>query len=341
MPRFRFCLVLPLILVLLSVPSLAGVEKQHSFSGDNLTVTNLIGTIRVEGHGGSNFEVRVRVEGDAAAADLIRIETREGADAGLAVVFPVEQHTRYVYPELGGNSKTTFSLDDDGRGWMSRILGGVMGSDQIQVRGSGSGLRVWADVTVKVPSGGSLEVSHGVGSLEANGVSGELVLDVRSGSVAATDIHGDLNVDTGSGNVTVSEVTGELMVDTGSGNVEIESIRAVAINVDTGSGRVRATSVSADEVEIDTGSGSVVLELDRMGDGEFNVDTGSGSISVKLPPGASARLKADTGSGGIDLDLGGAAQILHQDRDSLVAQLGDGGARVDLDAGSGSIRIFH
>ena len=359
MPRFRFCLVLPLILVLLSVPALAGVEKQHSFSGDNLTVTNLIGTIRVEGHGGSDFEVHVSIEGDAAAADLIRVETREGADAGLAVVFPIEQHTRYVYPELGSSSKTTLSLKDDGRGWVSRILGGVMGSDHIEVRGSGSGLQVWADVTVRVPSGSSLKVSHGVGRVEADGVSAELVLKVRSGSVAAADIHGDLNVDTGSGNVAVTDVTGDLnvdtgsgnvavaevtgdvLVDTGSGNVEIESIRAVSINIDTGSGRVRASSVSADEVEIDTGSGSVVLELDRMGDGEFNVDTGSGSISVKLPPGASARLKADTGSGGIDLDLGGAAQILHQDRDSLVAQLGEGGARVDLDAGSGSIRIFH
>ena len=185
MPRFRFCLVLPLILVLLSVPALAGVEKQHSFSGDNLTVTNLIGTIRVEGHGGSDFEVHVSIEGDAAAADLIRVETREGANAGLAVVFPTEQHTRYVYPELGSSSKTTLSLKDDGRGWVSRILGGVMGSDHIEVRGSGSGLQVWADVTVRVPSGSSLEVSHGVGRVEADGVSAELVLKVRSGSVAA------------------------------------------------------------------------------------------------------------------------------------------------------------
>jgi len=101
---------------------------------------------------------------------------------------------------------------------------------------------------------------------------------------------------------------------------------------------VKARRIGADKAKIDTGSGSAELNLDRMGDGEFIIDTGSGSIKLVLPEGASARITADTGSGKVHNEIAGA-KIRHKERDEIDMTVGDGDAKVTLDAGSGSITI--
>lgn len=361
--RRAFChrvalIVLPFLVLAAALPALAGFDKQQTFQADSLTVNNLIGEVRVSSHAGSGFEVLVRVRGEDASPDLIQIRTKDGAVPELSVVFPVDEKRNYVYPALGAGSRTSFTFKKDGGSWLAELLGSL-GSRKITVRGSGSGLEVWADVEIMVPAGGTLNVNHGVGEINAAGVRGNLRLDTHSGSIEVARIEGDVLVDTGSGHVNAAEITGKLNVDTGSGHVEIEECRGRSILidtgsghvtlravdtpelfVDTGSGHVRASEIRADDVVIDTGSGQVELSLDRMGEGEFNVDTGSGRVILALPADASAEVQADTGSGGIHLDLGAAVQILHKDDDEIRFRIGSGAAKVVLDTGSGSIRII-
>jgi DUF4097 and DUF4098 domain-containing protein YvlB len=110
--------------------------------------------------------------------------------------------------------------------------------------------------------------------------------------------------------------------------------------IDTGSGAVEASQVSADKAKIDTGSGSVFLHLERMGTGRFVIDTGSGSIELILPADASAEITADTGSGTVRNKVEGA-NVSVAARDELKMTIGDGEARVILDAGSGSITVLQ
>lgn len=370
--RMRAAGLLALLLVVVAVPAArADYEESFTYSASSLRLTNLIGAIDVEGHDGSDFVVEVTVSGDDAEPGIIDFQSTEGDRAELVVGFPVEDERSYVYPELGRNSRTTFN---PGRG--DHGIWDIFGRDRIEVRGSGRGMELWADVRILVPRDAELVVFNGVGALEAASAHAHIELNVRSGSAYVHDVVGDVAVDTGSGHVQIDTVEGDLMVDTGSGHVEIVTLRGdrasvdtgsghvvvrdaevPRLAVDTGSGHVEMERVSCDELEIDTGSGHVELdelsagsaavdtgsgrvrmELVAMGEGDFDIDTGSGSITFLMPEGASARVEAETNSGGIDVDVAGA-DIGRKKRDHVRFEVGDGKADVHLDAGSGGIRI--
>lgn len=360
-----------LTLVLVAPRAQAEYEESFTYDASSLKVTNLIGKVEVVGHDGSDFIVDVMVEGEDAEPGLIEFESSEGSRAELVVVFPTEDERRYVYPELGRNSRTTFN---PGHG--NNDMWGFFGRGKIEVRGSGSGLEVWADVSIKVPRGKELIVFNGVGELEAADAEADMEFNLRSGAAFVRDITGELNVDTGSGHVEIENVDGDLLVDTGSGHVDVRGLRGERasidtgsghvslrdaevpgiqvdtgsghvemdqitcedIEVDTGSGHVEIDELSADAAMIDTGSGRVRVELVEMGSGDFEVDTGSGSITFLMPADPSARVEAETSSGGIDVDVDGA-DFSRDKRDHVRFEVGNGDAEVSLDAGSGGIRI--
>lgn len=348
------------LLSLAAATALAGeFERDHAFEADELILTNMIGEIRVESAGGDRYEVHVAVRGDDADPDLIDVVLDEGREARLDVRFPVEEHRRYVYPELGRGSSTTIWQHDQGSGddgWWTQLKR-ALGGEKITIRGSGRGLEVWADITVKIPDGRRTKIYLGAGELNARGIDGKLVLDTHSGPVTVDGHAGRLVCDTGSGEVRIRDIDGPMLADTGSGSVHVENQRGGALKVDTGSGSVTidradtddlyvdtgsgsvtARRVKTDKARIDTGSGGVTLQLDRMGTGRFVIDTGSGGVKLKLPDDASATISVDTGSGGIRTDVPGA-EILHKDRGELKLQVGDGEARVEIDTGSGGVTI--
>jgi len=340
MHRSRAVLGLSLTFLLLAAPALAGFTEEFSFDASTLTVGNLIGQVQVEGHSGSDFEVVVEVDGDDAERDLIRFERNEGRDAELFLVFPVEEHQRYVYPAIGRGRTQIRLRHHDGRksNWLDALLGGGRG-EKIEVRGGGRGLEMWADVTIRVPAGKELVVFHGVGEAEAQDVDGDLTLDVSSGSVLARGIQGHTLLDTGSGHVELMDCKADLItVDTGSGHVRLDAVDCLELAVDTGSGGVDGRNVATDRAMVDTGSGSVDLDLVRMGDGPYEIDTGSGGITFEMPEDASAEVMAECSSGRVSVDVRDAV-MHHQRRDEAEFEVGNGDARVTLSTGSGGIRV--
>jgi hypothetical protein len=356
MSRIRFRSIVALTLGVMAVAGFGGAtraefQEEVSIGSDTLVLSNLIGEITAEGYGGTGFEIEIRVQGADATRERVRLET---TGSEVAVVFPLEESTRYIYPRMKG-SKSNFSLPDemDQGGWLSRLFGGK----QIKVRSQGSGLEIWADVVVRVPRDGRLAVHHGLGNLTVKGVDGSVSLSAQTGGAAVTDLRGDLVIDTGSGGVAVEDVVGDVEIDTGSGSVALTGIEGSSVEVDTGSGSVRASTVACDDLSIDTGSGSVKLasvtaesasvdtgsgsveaSFDRLGEGNVDIDTGSGSITLTLPPDASATIDADTGSGGIRVGFADA-RVVDQDDGEMTLIVGGGTATINLDTGSGGIRI--
>jgi DUF4097 and DUF4098 domain-containing protein YvlB len=336
----------------------AGTPKSYTFESSELELQNLIGEVTISGHGGSSFEVTVTFHGkDATDGAMTVIREDDGGRGRLVVQFPPDSK-KFVYPAMGKNSSTSFSPDHgEDRSWMAEVIGGLFGS-KVTVRGSGSGLEMWADVEVRVPSSGELVVRHGVGQLRVDGVDGDLDMELRSGRVGVDGVSGDLSVETGSGRVEVARVDGkleastgsgrvtaseirgpEVSVATGSGGVELDRVETDSLSVATGSGRVEASGVRADRADIATGSGGVHLALDRMGSGDFNIGTGSGGVVLKVPAEASLDVHAETGSGGIDLNLDGEMTMRRKERDEVEFTLRGGDARVRIGTGSGGIRI--
>ncbi len=324
-------------------------QEVERIPGGDVAVYNLAGRVQVVRGSGSDVVVRIDRRGDDASE--LRVETGDiGGRMTLRVIYPGDE---VVYPEMGRGSSTTQSVRPDG------TFGDGDGGrgDRIRIRGAGSGLEAWADLVVEVPSGSRFAMYLAVGEIEASEVDGDVRLDTGSGRVAATDMSGSLDVDTGSGSVTVRGVDGDLRVDTGSGRVDVSDVVAYEIrldtgsggvtgagltaellNVDTGSGSVELGEIAAPEVIVDTGSGSVDVEL--MTDVDLlEIDTGSGSVTVRAPVDLGAMVEIDTGSGGIDLDF--PLEVGSVRRDHVEGRLGDGRGRLEIDTGSGSVRLIR
>jgi hypothetical protein len=348
-----------LLIAFSSAAAAAEFERAYTFDSKELKVSSMIGQVQVIQAQGDEFQVTAHVRGADAEEGLLDFQITEGSHGKLIIVFPIQEHQKYVYPELGAGKKTTFTYRNEGEqggSWLRRMFSGISGK-KITVRGKGNGVEMWVDLTIAVPRGRVLEARQGVGGIEATGLKADLNLDTGSGAIVARDIEGDFLADTGSGSVTVQGIRGDVNIDTGSGDVDLRDsegrtilvdtgsgsvtatgIRCDDLNIDTGSGEVTARVVEADKATIDTGSGGVLLQLDRMGSGKFLIDTGSGDITLGLPTGASANISAETGSGSLSTEVQGA-MVKSRDKHEIELTVGDGEARVILDAGSGSITI--
>lgn len=351
--------------------------QEWTLEADRVLVTNLVGRVTLGYTTGDRILVRGQLRG--ADSEKLRFSVDEGADAEFHVLYPLADHRKYVYPELGRGHRTQIGeWKPRSRASGIKELLRFLTGRSIQVRGRpwSDAIEAWADLEILLPDGKHAEVKLGVGPIEAAGVRAPLSLDTRSGPVTVRDITGDIRIDTGSGRVAAQTVRGDLSVDTGSGSVEVEDVeggdvvldtgsggvdarevRAGRLEIDTGSGSVDASRVQARELVIDTGSGSVRASEIRAESAE--IDTGSGSVTLDLAGMGPGRYLVDTGSGGVTLAMprdasarirastgsGGihveipAAQLFKVSRREVSLQLGDGRAEVVIDTGSGGVRI--
>ncbi|MFQ5703749.1 MAG: DUF4097 domain-containing protein [Gemmatimonadales bacterium] len=325
--------------------------QDYDLSGRAVAIYNIAGEVRVVATSGS--QVTVAVDRGGSDGAKLSVETGKlGTTQTLRVIYPGD---RIVYPPLGRRSRTQLRARDDGTFGGNSHNGRGRG-ERVTVVGSGSGLEAYADLTIGVPEGQRIAVYLAVGAVSvtnvdgairidthsadvtAGGTSGSLVVDVGSGRVEVTNARGEVNLDTGSGGIEVTGVQGRsLLIDTGSGSVTASDIAVSDLDIDTGSGRIRAEQINASDIRLDTGSGSVTLEL--LSDArDIEIDTGSGSVTVTVPDSFGAEIDIDTSSG--DIDLAMPVTTRRWSRDHLTGTIGDGGARLSIDTGSGTVRIL-
>ncbi len=333
-------------------------RESFSFEANTLMVTNLVGGVEVLPAGGTAFEVEIRRFG-ADTGQPLSVHTHEGSTAELAVEFPVDRVRRYRYPDAG-RFKTTLTLPlrhEGASSWLSMLFR-EFSSQSIEISDR-RGEELWADLTIRVPRGKTLDLVLGAGKIQALGVVADLSLDSHAGPIDVSGVEGSVRADTGSGRITGDGLVGNvnfdtgsgavtlrnthgatIRIDTGSGTVILADVDGEKVDVDTGSGTVQGERLGADDLVIDTGSGGVEVSLVRVGGGSFVIDTGSGSVTLELPRDASARIEADTGSGGVRSNLEGAT-VHEKRRDYVSLTLGNGAAEIKIDTGSGSISLGY
>jgi len=310
------------------------------------SIYNLAGKVSVEPTDGPAIKVIVTRGGD----DARQLKIATGMIDGRQTVRVIYPDKRIVYSEMGWHSRTEIRVRSDG------TFGGKhSGGSEVTIEGSGNGLEAHADLRVLVPRGQDVAIRLGVGQTAASKVNGKLDLDTGSGNVTTDNTTGSLAIDTGSGDVHVDGATGEVTLDTGSGDVEVNNIKGGALAIDTGSGDVTASDIDVPELMSDTGSGTVSFERIRSprvkletGSGDIEADfiapidavtveTGSGEVTLRVPKDTGAKVALETGSGGLDLNM--PVTMLHREQGELRAQIGDGRGRIDVETGSGGIRI--
>jgi len=206
---------------------------------------------------------------------------------------------------------------------------------------------------VTVPASTQLHASTGSGNQEISGISGPVEANTGSGNLQVRDIGDGVRAHTGSGNLDLSGVKGSAFARTGSGDIRASNI-AGGFDGQTGSGHLVLEQTAPGAVRAETGSGGLELRNVRgslqaqAGSGDIKaegeatggwvVHTGSGSVELRFPQNASFDLNAHTGSGSINLSHPVTVQGTIG-RKEVRGKVGSGGVPVEVQTGSGDIRI--
>jgi len=146
-----------------------------------------------------------------------------------------------------------------------------------------------------------------------------------------------VRVDATSGDVEIHDIGGQVSARSASGDITVSNL-ASSLDAFTASGDIDAKDLTGD-VSLGTDSGSVDASFDRMTSvHEVRLDSASGDLSITVPRGAGFTIDASTSSGSMDSNL----KLPIQERDSgatVHAQVGSGGANVQLETSSGDIDV--
>lgn len=163
------------------------------------------------------------------------------------------------------------------------------------------------DVTIEVPIGSAIDVSSGMGSLDADGEFGAVVLRTGMGAIRVDQCE-SLRAKTGQGDVTVGGVGGQAEITTGTGKVRVGLLDGAAtIKNSNGETQIGAAAqgltvtAANGDIEIGRAGGEVAARAAngaiRIGDiarGAITAATASGSIEVGVRAGAAAWLDLST-----------------------------------------------
>ena len=138
-----------------------------------------------------------------------------------------------------------------------------------------------ADYTLRVPTGGSVEVESEVGDVEVSGISGNVTVGAEAEDVRVWDVGGDIKVDTPRGDVSVGDVN----TDTGSANLEV------------GVGDVSLEDLILGTLKASVEAGDVTLSGRFSGGGQVTVETGD--IVARLPTDDTRDLTLETRLGSV------------------------------------------
>lgn len=212
---------------------------------------------------------------------------------------------------------------------------------------------VSVDYVIQVPPETEVRVADGSGDVSVSGVAGPVTLASGSGDVTLSQIQGGVHSTSGSGNVhadgikgsaeitagsgdiTLNTIGGVVRVTTGSGNITVSS-PGDTVSLRNGSGDIRVTGASSD-LRVHTGSGTVRVAGSPAMGAYWELRAGSGDVGLTVPSTATFRFYAQTHMGDIQSSV--PMTIIEKTKRELRGVVGQGSARVEVETGSGDIRL--
>lgn len=142
------------------------------------------------------------------------------------------------------------------------------------------------EYTVLVPADAFVSLRSSDGTLRAQGLRGDVILEAAAASVEVTDISdAHLHVRTLSGPITLTDIR--------DSHLDIHSIR----------GDVKLRNVTGPSVEVNSGSGQISYEGDPGRTGEYLLTSHSGDLDISIPANAWVNIKARSVQGKSDPDF--------------------------------------
>ena len=146
-----------------------------------------------------------------------------------------------------------------------------------------------------------------------------------------------LHTSSGNGKVRIADVTGWVDASSGNGEVSVEKVGGW-VRARSGNGDVMIGTTNG-PVNASSGNGDVRVTMDRLtGNEDMEFTSGNGRIEVIVPSDFSADVEANTGNGRISTDFPITIQG-KLSRNRLRGTIGNGGRRLKLSTGNGSMEI--
>jgi DUF4097 and DUF4098 domain-containing protein YvlB len=182
---------------------------------------------------------------------------------------------------------------------------------------------------------GPVKAEAASGSIDADHIERSTQLTTMSGSIDANNIGEDIRASSASGSVRVANIKGDVKISSLSGSTHVSSPGG-RVDADTASGSVQVDGATRD-VKARAASGRVDVNGNPGSNSYWDLKTVSGLVQLGIPTDANFHLSAEAISGQIKADV--PIIIEEQDKHSLRARVGSGGARVEVHTVSGEIRV--
>jgi hypothetical protein len=178
------------------------------------------------------------------------------------------------------------------------------------------------EYTVLVPAAAFVSLRSSDGTLRAQGLRGDVVLEAAAGSVEVTDVSdAHLHVKTLGGAITLNDVS--------NSHVDVHSV----------SGDVVLHNVAGPSVEVNSGSGRIAYDGDPGRVGEYLLTSHTGNLDISIPATAWVQIKAHSIKGQSDPDFPAFTRTPGEGQNSLLGKPGKIGSRFELRSFSGKIRL--
>jgi hypothetical protein len=179
------------------------------------------------------------------------------------------------------------------------------------------------EYTVLVPAAAFVTLRSSEGTLRAQGLRGDVVLEAASGSVEVTDVSdAHLHVKTLSGSI--------ILADIRNSHLDIHSVR----------GNVNLHNVTGPSVEVNSGGGRITYDGDPGRVGEYRLTSHTGDLEVSIPASAWVEIEAHSIRSQPDPEFPTASSVLATGETSLFGKPGKIlGSRFELRSFSGKIRL--
>ncbi|MGA9797830.1 MAG: DUF4097 family beta strand repeat-containing protein [Terriglobales bacterium] len=179
------------------------------------------------------------------------------------------------------------------------------------------------DYTVLVPVDAFVSLRSSDGTLRAQGLRGDVILEAAAASVEVTDIS-----------------DAHLHVRTLSGPITLTDIRNSRLEIHSVSGNVTIRNVTGPSVEVNAGSGRISYEGDPGPAGEYLLTSHSGDLEVSIPASAPVDIKARSIKGQSEPEFPIASGFSTGSAGNLLLKPGTlTGSRFELRSFRGKIRL--
>lgn len=192
---------------------------------------------------------------------------------------------------------------------------------------------------LRVPVGARVWAKAGSATIDAEGVTGGLDLNVIGGSVHVTGSPHELTVEAMDGAITVEGAPPWARLKTASGNITLGAGSEDAA-VTTVSGDVRVAG-KYERLRLSSVTGPVGFNGEIVRGGALDIDTHSGTIDLRFTPKLSADVDVATMSGQIENAFNKRAPIAGREGrgQELSFMAGNGGARIYVRSFKGNVKL--